>query len=255
MSLTRSLLVAALAVAAAAVPFPGRGHSSSSITFVDTRQPSKSPAWGNRGGNIQFGQTSATSNQQSTGDTQTNQGQATGVSVQQQTGLGGAVQTTNNAAAIEALQQAGGGGGGGSQSSNNQVNIMSTQLQQNVEGTLVNVEAGHTGVVIVNTNDQDGVVTGQQVVNNRPIAPATEGSSRCRYTCRRNTGQLYCCDDGTNRGGPPAIHGGKCPPVRLLCPQNNFIRKCAHDGQCLESDKCCYDTCANTHICTLPDSV
>ena len=71
------------------------------------------------------GQTSAISNQQSTGNSQTNQGEASAVSVQQQSGLGGATQVTNNQAAIEALQQATGAGAGtggpGQQSSNNQV--------------------------------------------------------------------------------------------------------------------------------------
>lgn len=267
--LARRLLVAAMVVSVSSIPFRSQsGQSSSAITFVESRFPSHSSGIGQRGSgqrrpparpsNVQFGETSAISNQHSTGNgQQTNQGEANAISFQQQSGLGGATQTTNNQAAIQALQQAGGGGGGGggAQSSNNEVNIMSTQLQQNVEGTLVNVHAGNKGVVIVNTNDREtGLVTGQKVVNNRPIASQTADSSRCRYTCRRSTGQLYCCDDGTNRGGPPEIHGGQCPPARLLCPNGDFFRRCAHDGQCSASDKCCYDACANHHVCKSPDS-
>ncbi|XP_043233018.1 uncharacterized transmembrane protein DDB_G0289901-like [Amphibalanus amphitrite] len=261
--LMRHLLLAAVVASAASLPFGNSGgQSSSRITFVEnrwspgtqgsSRRPSSSP-----GGSVQFGQTSATSNQHSTGNTQTNQGEASAVSVQQQSGLGGATQTTNNQAVINALQQAAGGGAGGAgsgeQSSNNQVNINSSQLQQNVEGTLVNVNSGNKGVVIVNTNDPEtGIVTGQKVVNNRPIAQATAESSTCLYTCRRSTGQLYCCDYGKNRGGPPEIHGGQCPPARLICPNGDFFRRCAHDGQCASSDKCCYDACANHHICKPP---
>ena len=110
---------------------------------------------------VYTGQTSATSEQRTTGDgQQTNQGQASAVSTQQQTGLGGATQTTNNQGVIQALQQAGGGnsggGGGGTQSSNNQVNIVTNQEQQNVEGTLINVHGGNEGTVIVNTNEGGG---------------------------------------------------------------------------------------------------
>ena len=136
------------------------------------------------------GQTSATSEQRTTGDRQqTNQGDARAVSVQQQTGLGGATQTTSNQGVVQSLQQAFGGGvgdgdsnsgsdsgdsdssdsdsgdsdsgnsdigsgGGGQQVSNSQVNIQSNQQQQNVEGSLINVQGGNEGLVIVNTNQR-----------------------------------------------------------------------------------------------------
>jgi len=272
--LTAAVIAAVIAAVTSAPPQSGsRGSSSSTIIFGQShitgqrrhpvRRPSNNPArkpTDNRGGGtIQFGQTNAFSEQHSTGNQQTNRGQASGVSTQQQSGLGGATQTTNNQALVQALQQSGGGsgGGGGQQSSNNQVNIMSSQLQQNVEGTLVNVEAGNKGVVIVNTQDQKGQITDQRVVNGRPVAAQTAESSRCRYTCRHGiTGKLYCCDDGTNRRGPAdAIHGGQCPPKRLLCLHNTFFASCAHDGQCAASDKCCFDTCANRHVCKTADEV
>ena len=46
-----------------------------------------------------------------------------------------------------------------------------------------------------------------------------------------------------------AIHEGKCAGVRALCTRNEFFTKCAYDGQCAASDKCCYDACVGRHIC------
>lgn len=267
----RSLVLTLALALVAAGPFPARGssgNSGSTITFTDTRRGNP-PSWSNppssgnppsRGGgsSIQFGETSATSVQTSSGEgQQTNQGQATAVSTQQQSGLGGATQVTNNQGVIQALQEAKGGGGGtGEQSSNNQVNIESNQLQQNVNGTLVNVHEGNQGVVIVNTNDNTGAVVNQKVINNKPIAEQTAESAKCRYVCiRPHSNEPYCCDDGSNNRGKPAIHGGQCPDVRILCVRNPFFTKCGHDGQCAASDKCCYDTCVQHHICKSPDSV
>ncbi|XP_043198872.1 uncharacterized protein LOC122368726 [Amphibalanus amphitrite] len=151
------ILLAALAVSlVTSGSYYGRrssGRSQSAITFTDSRRPPGPPV----GSSVQFGETHATSVQNSAGDgQQTNRGEAGAVSVQKQTGLGGATQSTVNQGTIESLQRAEGGGGGGRQSSDNQVTINSSQLQQNVDGTLVNVQAGHEGVVIINTNDETG---------------------------------------------------------------------------------------------------
>lgn len=261
------LLVAAVVATVLAAPSPGRGSSgssTSSITFSDTvRQPGRHQqphrGLGNRGGsgNVQFGETSATSEQQTTGDgVQTNQGTATAVSVQQQTGLGGATQTTNNQGVIQALQQAQGGSGGGGQSSDNQVVINSSQLQQNVDGTLVNVQPGSQGIVIVNTQDPTGEIVGTQVQDNRPLGKTDESSVNCIAYCKRpdvsGHKAFYCCDDGTNRRGidTPAIHPGFCPDVRIIANRGQFgPRLCSNDIQCGLSDKCCYDTVVQHHVC------
>lgn len=58
---------------------------------------------------IAAGETSASSNQTSSeGGGGTNVGMASGVSVQQQSGLGGATQVTNNQALIQAAQESAG---------------------------------------------------------------------------------------------------------------------------------------------------
>merc|ERR1712212_566966 len=104
------------------------GNSGATITFVDNNNNGPRP-WEKRNrktpaSSLQFGETNASSNQTSTGNGGgTNTGQASGVSVQQQSGLGGATQVTIN----------------------------TQQTQQNVNGTLVNVQAGNKGVVILNT--------------------------------------------------------------------------------------------------------
>ena len=149
------------------------------------------------------GKTSATSVQNSTGDgQQTNQGEAGAVSVQKQTGLGGATQTTINQGDIKSLQRSEGGGGGGQQSSDNKVTINSSQLQQNVNGTLVNVQGGHQGVVIINTSDESGAIGECSVrvttdsthlahhprllpTNSRTVLPGSETGGDQRPTDRR----------------------------------------------------------------------
>ena len=79
-----------------------------------------------------------------------------------------------------------------------QVNIQSSQLQQNVEGTLVNVNAGNEGVVIVNTNDPEtGLVSKSAVgpsqfgaeapvgVQCRGRPSLIQGSAKCRVGSSR----------------------------------------------------------------------
>ena len=89
---------------------------------------------------------------------QVNQGSAQAVSQQREQtgGPGGNVQEISNQAVIQALQQANGTGGSTEQISNNLINIVSSQLQQNVNGTLVNVQSDLGGVVIINADDLAG---------------------------------------------------------------------------------------------------
>ncbi|XP_043209169.1 uncharacterized protein LOC122374462 isoform X1 [Amphibalanus amphitrite] len=292
------VLVVTLAAAGPLASQDSQGSSGANIVFGSRRQGE------GVGTSSQFGETHATSVQNSTGDgQQTNRGEAGAVSMQKQTGLGGATQATNNQGAVQALQTTGtggsdgssdgsdsGSGGAGRQVSNNQVNIVSSQRQQNVEGSLINVQGGNKGVVMVNRKKPgqaralgmggslqmpDAHQTSRdntllQIMDNNEIIlvitanktekivqpePIPEGPS-CRYFCiRPTTNEPYCCDDGTNRAGDPSIHGGKCPRLRLLCIRFSFFNKCAHDGQCAASDKCCYDACIDMHICKRADPI
>ena len=58
-----------------------------------------------------------------------------------------------------------------------QVNIQSSQLQQNVEGTLVNVNAGNEGVVIVNTNDPDTGLVSKSTAGSAQFGTAASKST------------------------------------------------------------------------------
>ncbi|XP_043198865.1 uncharacterized protein LOC122368721 [Amphibalanus amphitrite] len=146
------VLAATLATAGPLASQDSQGGGGSSITFDENM-------W-RGGGNFQAGETSATSVQSSTGGEgqQTNQGSAQAASLQREQtgGPGGNVQEISNQAVIQALQQANGTAGGAEQISNNQININSSQLQQNVNGTLVNVQTGLEGVVIINADDLAG---------------------------------------------------------------------------------------------------
>ncbi|KAF0303230.1 hypothetical protein FJT64_024809 [Amphibalanus amphitrite] len=247
------VLVVTLAAAGPLASQDSQGSSGANIVFGSRRQGE------GVGTSSQSGETHATSVQNSTGDgQQTNRGEAGAVSVQKQTGLGGATQATNNQGAVQALQTTGtgssdgsdsGSGGAGRQVSNNQVNIVSSQQQQNVEGSLINVQGGNKGVVMVNRKKPGQA---REIVQPEPIPVGPS----CRYFCiRPTTNEPYCCDDGTNRAGDPSIHGGKCPRLRLLCIRFSFFNKCAHDGQCAASDKCCYDACIDMHICKRADPI
>ncbi|KAK7020241.1 hypothetical protein SK128_027532 [Halocaridina rubra] len=75
-------------------------------------------------------------------------------------------------------------------------------------------------------------------------------SDTCRYWCKTNKDQAYCCDRGDNYP-PPTVHPGECPPVRPECPTTRIgaPRFCPHDGACVYSSKCCYDVCLEHHVC------
>ncbi|XP_066968457.1 elastin-like [Macrobrachium rosenbergii] len=79
------------------------------------------------------------------------------------------------------------------------------------------------------------------------------GSGSCKYWCRTPQQQAYCCDQGNNGGRFPGVRPGYCPPVRPACPPTRFGGPpitCAHDNDCASfSDKCCFDTCLEHHVC------
>nr|QOL09964.1 type IIa crustin cruIIa-10 [Penaeus vannamei] len=83
------------------------------------------------------------------------------------------------------------------------------------------------------------------------------GGGGCRYWCRTNFGQYYCCEGGgSNNGHYPVVKPGRCPPVRPQCPPVRTFRPpstCSSDSSCGGSDKCCYDTCLRHHTCKPPN--
>jgi len=94
----------------------------------------------------------------------------------------------------------------------------------------------------------------------------------CSYWCKTPEGSVYCCQEGASNPNAPInsgggfggfghigsrddardVHPGNCPIVRRQCPNTRFglpPRKCAYDGACLKSEKCCFDRCLNEHVC------
>lgn len=218
---------------------------SSSIIFMD--QPRSRQRFGS---SSTAAEAEITVNSKDNGQ-QTSNVDVLGKSTQEQGSGGNSQESVNNVEVhVGQGQENGDGGSGGSQDATVNVNVESNQVQNNVNGTLIHIDRGHKGVVNVITLGEEGQVVDESTVNNKPVADRTIESSNCKYICKRHEA-FYCCDDGTNphTERKPDIHGGNCPMVRSLCIRNTLIIKCAHDGQCAPSDRCCFDACVDRHIC------
>ncbi|KAA0200682.1 hypothetical protein HAZT_HAZT004123 [Hyalella azteca] len=77
-------------------------------------------------------------------------------------------------------------------------------------------------------------------------------SDTCRYWCKTDLGQAYCCESGLEAPGIVAAKPGYCPPVRPTCPRFRAPQLCSNDGACKGVDKCCFDKCLGEHVCKPP---
>ncbi|RXG50989.1 hypothetical protein Avbf_14315 [Armadillidium vulgare] len=77
--------------------------------------------------------------------------------------------------------------------------------------------------------------------------PVDNGHSECRYWCKNDRSQFYCCENSDDRPGPVGEKKGRCPQVRPSCPGLGATfsgpKTCSNDYSCPGRDKCCYDVC------------
>ncbi|CAL4190975.1 unnamed protein product [Meganyctiphanes norvegica] len=104
-----------------------------------------------------------------------------------------------------------------------------------------------TAVIIGST--VTSTVTNTLITN---TVTSSSNSANCRYWCRNSQNQYYCCESSSQIITTPTVKPGSCPAVRPDCPPTrHFIGPvtCSNDGSCGGTDKCCYDTCLEQHIC------
>ncbi|XP_076050994.1 uncharacterized protein LOC143031263 [Oratosquilla oratoria] len=79
----------------------------------------------------------------------------------------------------------------------------------------------------------------------------------CMIWCRTPLGVPFCCKRPGQANPLPRVKAGICPPVPPVCPptrSQGSSQPCTHDEKCRGSEKCCYDTCSQEHVCKLPNS-
>ncbi|KAL7634810.1 UNVERIFIED_CONTAM: hypothetical protein RMT77_015186 [Armadillidium vulgare] len=83
--------------------------------------------------------------------------------------------------------------------------------------------------------------------------PVDNGHSECRYWCKNDRSQFYCCENSDDRPGPVGEKKGRCPQVRPSCPGLGATfsgpKTCSNDYSCPGRDKCCYDVCLKLSVC------
>ncbi|KAL7642308.1 UNVERIFIED_CONTAM: hypothetical protein RMT77_006869 [Armadillidium vulgare] len=84
---------------------------------------------------------------------------------------------------------------------------------------------------------------------------AVDPSAGCRYWCKNQRSQFYCCEYDDQRLGPVGEKWGYCPPLRPSCPgltRSARPRICSNDYSCPGVDKCCFDVCLEVSVCKAP---